>query len=50
MMNEPLFIHHSSFIVNTMYVILVYDVAQERVAKVCKALRRRLTWVQNSVF
>ena len=33
-----------------MYLILVYDVAQERVAKVCKTLRRRLTWVQNSVF
>jgi CRISPR-associated protein Cas2 len=33
-----------------MYVILVYDVAQERVGKVCKTLRRRLTWVQNSVF
>jgi CRISPR-associated protein Cas2 len=33
-----------------MYVIIVYDVAQERVAKVCKKLRRRLTWVQNSVF
>jgi CRISPR-associated protein Cas2 len=33
-----------------MYLILVYDVASERVAKVCKMLRRRLTWVQNSVF
>ena len=33
-----------------MYLILVYDVAQERVGKVCKTLRRRLTWVQNSVF
>jgi CRISPR-associated protein Cas2 len=33
-----------------MYLILVYDVGEERVAKVCKALRRRLTWVQNSVF
>ncbi|HEX8236426.1 MAG TPA: CRISPR-associated endonuclease Cas2 [Abditibacteriaceae bacterium] len=33
-----------------MYVIIVYDVAQERVAKVCKKLRRHLTWVQNSVF
>lgn len=33
-----------------MYVILVYDVAQERVGKVCKRLRQRLTWVQNSVF
>ncbi len=33
-----------------MYVIVVYDVGQERVSKVCKKLRRRLTWVQNSVF
>ena len=33
-----------------MYVILVYDVAHERVGKVCKTLRRHLTWVQNSVF
>lgn len=32
------------------YVILVYDVEQERVAKVCKFLRRYLHWVQNSVF
>lgn len=33
-----------------MYLILVYDVGQKRVGKVCKTLRRRLTWVQNSVF
>jgi CRISPR-associated protein Cas2 len=33
-----------------LYLILVYDVKQERVGKVCKTLRRRLTWVQNSVF
>ncbi|MBV9868772.1 MAG: CRISPR-associated endonuclease Cas2 [Abitibacteriaceae bacterium] len=33
-----------------MYLILVYDVGQERVGKVCRTLRRRLTWVQNSVF
>jgi CRISPR-associated protein Cas2 len=33
-----------------MYVILVYDIEQERVAKVCKFLRRYLHWVQNSVF
>lgn len=32
-----------------MYVILVYDVAVERVAKVLKVGRRYLTWVQNSV-
>ena len=33
-----------------MYVIIVYDIEQKRVAKVCKFLRRYLTWVQNSVF
>jgi len=33
-----------------MYLVLVYDVGQERVGKVCRTLRRRLTWVQNSVF
>ena len=33
-----------------MYVIIVYDVEQKRVAKVCKFLRRYLIWVQNSVF
>lgn len=33
-----------------MYAIIVYDIGQERVARVCKSLRRRLTWVQNSVF
>ncbi len=33
-----------------MYVILVYDVEQERVAKVCQFLRRYLNWVQNSAF
>ena len=33
-----------------MYLILVYDVSHNRVAKVCKAMRQRLTWVQNSVF
>lgn len=33
-----------------MYLILVYDIAQERVGKVCRTLRRRLNWVQNSVF
>jgi len=31
------------------YVILVYDVNVSRVAKVLKAARRYLTWVQNSV-
>ena len=33
-----------------MYMVLVYDVSTERVGKVCRLLRRRLTWVQNSVF
>ncbi len=33
-----------------MYLILVYDVGTERVGKVCKTLRRHLTWIQNSVF
>jgi len=33
-----------------MYVVIVYDVNVERVAKVCQYLRRYLDWVQNSVF
>lgn len=33
-----------------MYVIVVYDVEQQRVTKVCKYLRRYLHWVQNSAF
>jgi len=33
-----------------MYVIIVYDIEQKRVAKICKYLRRYLNWVQNSVF
>jgi CRISPR-associated protein Cas2 len=33
-----------------MYLILVYDVGQKRVGKVCKTLRKHLNWVQNSVF
>lgn len=33
-----------------MYVIIVYDVAEERVNRVCKYLRRFLNWVQNSAF
>lgn len=32
-----------------MYVILVYDVQEERVYRVLKACRKYLTWVQNSV-
>ena len=30
-----------------MYVIIVYDVEQKRVQKVCNFLRRYLCWVQN---
>ncbi|MEM2031147.1 MAG: CRISPR-associated endonuclease Cas2 [Archaeoglobaceae archaeon] len=33
-----------------MYVIVVYDVDQKRVGKVCQYLRRYLHWVQNSAF
>ena len=33
-----------------MYVILVYDVEQKRVAKALKTCRGYLHWVQNSVF
>lgn len=33
-----------------MYVIIVYDVDQRRVQRLCKYLRRYLNWVQNSVF
>jgi CRISPR-associated protein Cas2 len=33
-----------------MYVVVVYDVEQRRVAKVCHFLRRYLNWVQNSAF
>lgn len=33
-----------------MYAIIVYDIKVKRVSKVCKYLRRHLTWVQNSVF
>jgi CRISPR-associated protein Cas2 len=36
--------------IENMYVIIVYDIEQARVAKVCKYLRRFLSWVQNSVF
>lgn len=32
-----------------MFVILVYDVGQKRVAKVLKTARKYLYWVQNSV-
>jgi CRISPR-associated protein Cas2 len=33
-----------------MYVVVVYDVEQKRVGKVCQFLRRYLNWVQNSAF
>ncbi|NJL15760.1 MAG: CRISPR-associated endonuclease Cas2 [Microscillaceae bacterium] len=33
-----------------MYVILVYDMATERVAKMLKLCRQYLNWIQNSVF
>ncbi len=33
-----------------MYLIVVYDVGEERVGKVCRYLKRYLPRVQNSVF
>ena len=33
-----------------MFVIIVYDIGQKRVAKVLKTCRKYLYWVQNSVF
>lgn len=33
-----------------MYIIVVYDIEEKRVAKICKFLRQYLHWVQNSVF
>ena len=33
-----------------MYVILVYDFGEKRVAKILKLCRKYLMWVQNSVF
>ena len=33
-----------------MYVILVYDIEQKRVAKMLKLCRKYLNWIQNSVF
>lgn len=33
-----------------MYILIVYDVAVERVSKVHKCLKRFLHWRQNSVF
>jgi CRISPR-associated protein Cas2 len=33
-----------------MYVLVVYDVAEERLTRVRKFLKRFLNWVQNSAF
>lgn len=33
-----------------MYVILVYDIGDRRVAKMLKLCRQYLNWIQNSVF
>lgn len=33
-----------------MFIILVYDIGEKRVAKVLKKCRQYLYWVQNSVF
>lgn len=33
-----------------MYVILVYDIGEKRVAKMLKLCRQYLCWIQNSVF
>lgn len=33
-----------------MYIILVYDVGEKRVAKMLKLCRKYLNWIQNSVF
>ena len=33
-----------------MYVILIYDCGEKRVAKMLKLCRRYLNWIQNSVF
>jgi len=33
-----------------MFIILVYDIGQKRVAKILKICRKYLHWVQNSVF
>lgn len=42
-------INHSKF-GGKMYIILVYDAAPKRGNKVLKYLRKKLNWVQNSVF
>lgn len=37
-------------IFTAMYVILVYDIGERRVAKMLKLCRQYLNWIQNSVF
>ncbi|MCX7870022.1 MAG: CRISPR-associated endonuclease Cas2 [bacterium] len=32
-----------------MYLVMVYDVSEERVSKVLKVARKYLNWIQNSV-
>lgn len=34
----------------TMYVIIVYDIGEDRINSIRKFLRRFLNWIQNSVF
>ncbi|MEQ8239199.1 MAG: CRISPR-associated endonuclease Cas2 [Cyclobacteriaceae bacterium] len=33
-----------------MYIVLVYDIGEKRVAKMLKLCRAYLNWIQNSVF
>lgn len=33
-----------------MYIILVYDIGEKRVAKMLKLCRQYVNWIQNSVF
>ncbi|NLJ39178.1 MAG: CRISPR-associated endonuclease Cas2 [Candidatus Atribacteria bacterium] len=33
-----------------MYVIVVYDISEDRVVRILKICRKYLNWVQNSVF
>lgn len=33
-----------------LYVIIVYDVNQNKVSKLCNYLRTKLNWIQNSAF
>lgn len=33
-----------------MFIILTYDIEEKRISKVRKALKKYLTWTQNSVF